>query len=137
MKSILTQQSSKLISFVSAHYSDVCKLSDNSAVGIRTMDKTPPKPPPSAQKRNRQDDANMTLNVEIVKEDGGFVAKKPRDSDSEAIDAIAEAQDVIDAAVEDDTIQSNDFDDDYDDEEDDDYDDLVFFINYCSHFKLV
>ena len=81
--------------------------------------------------------ARDLIGKEKEKEDGGFVAKKPRDSDSEAIDAIAEAQDVIDAAVEDDTIQSNDFDDDYDDEEDDDYDDLVFFINYCSHFKLV
>jgi len=100
-------------------------------------DKTPPKPPPLAQKRNRQDDEILTSeDVEVVKDDGNFVAKKPRDSDSDANDVMAEARDVIDGVVEDETLQSNDFDDDYDDEEDDDYDDLVFFSLDLTRFRF-
>ncbi len=100
---------------------------------LKMGDTSPPRAPPSAHKRNRQNDCfhdNGTTTSQNVTESTAttllpdelndcdhihFVAKKPRDENE------VEANRVDD----DTTRQSNDFDDDYDDEEDDDYDDLV------------
>jgi hypothetical protein len=102
-------------------------------------DKSPPKPLPSAHKRNRPvDSSNVEMatlkNVEDstlsnIIDDGehlDFVAKKPRDEN-----------DVVEFKVDEETRHSNDLDDDYDDEEDDDYDDLVNIFYVLSEAKYV
>ena len=101
---------------------------------IKMGDRSPLRAPPSAHKRNRQNDDDVTTMSKTDMESTAatllpdelndcdhihFVAKKPRDENAVDVNRIDD----------DSTRQSNDFDDDYDDEEDDDYDDLV---NYCS-----
>ena len=95
-------------------------------------DQSPQKPPPIAQKRNRQCDVAMptSQSIEIAGDDVeiDFIAKKPRDADcvtSNGDGVVATYSDDVTSNGDDETRQSNDFDDDYDDEEDDDYDDLV------------
>ena len=101
-------------------------------------DQSPQKPPPIAQKRNRQCDENVATSsqsIEIASDDIeiDFIAKKPRDADCVTSNgdghAIATNGDDVTSNGDDETRQSNEYDDDYDDEEDDDYDDLVSFEN--------